>query len=76
MVEFNNAREECKNEMILCGNLDPVSVVQKQSPEKISLESGRLVKGLSNTRFILSAGCEITRDTPLENILAMKSFVL
>jgi MtaA/CmuA family methyltransferase len=76
MVDFNIAREACKNDVILCGNLDPVSVVQKQSPEKISLESGRLAKSLSDTRFILSAGCEITRDTPLENILAMKSLRL
>ncbi len=76
MVDFNYAREECKNDILLCGNLDPVSVVQNKSPETISLESGRLIKGLSDTRFILSAGCEITRNTPLENILAMKSFRL
>jgi MtaA/CmuA family methyltransferase len=74
MVDFKNARDECKNDIVLCGNLDPVSVVQKQSPEAISLQSVRLVEEMANTRFILSAGCEITRDTPLEKILAMKSY--
>jgi MtaA/CmuA family methyltransferase len=74
MVDFRNAREECKNEIVLCGNLDPVSVVQEQSPGTIAQKSGSLVKEMTNTRFILSAGCEITRDTPLENILAMKSY--
>ena len=74
MVDFNYAREKCKNDIILCGNLDPVSVIQNQTPEKISLLSDRLVEDQKETRFILSGGCEITRDTPLENILAMKSY--
>jgi MtaA/CmuA family methyltransferase len=75
MVDFKNAREACKNDIILCGNLDPVAVVQEQSPEIIAQQSRGLVKGMTNNRFILSAGCEITRDTPLENILAMKSII-
>jgi MtaA/CmuA family methyltransferase len=75
MVDFKNARSACKASMILCGNLDPVSCIQKQSPGTISLLSERQVHEHENTRFILSAGCEITRDTPLENIQAMKSFM-
>jgi MtaA/CmuA family methyltransferase len=73
MVDFAAARKNCKNELILCGNLDPVSCIQNQTPEKISSLSGKLATGQKQTRFILSGGCEITRDTPLENILAMKS---
>ena len=72
MVDFNTARKSCKNEMILCGNLDPVSCIQNMTPENVSIHASRLVADQKNTRFILSGGCEITRDTPLENILAMK----
>lgn len=74
MVDFTTARDKCQNEMILCGNLDPVSCIQNLIPEKISLQANKLVEDQKYTRFILSGGCEITRDTPLENILAMKSF--
>jgi MtaA/CmuA family methyltransferase len=74
MVDFNTARNICKNEMILCGNLDPVSCIQKMTPENVSIHASRLIAKQKNTRFILSGGCEITRDTPLENILAMKSW--
>jgi len=75
MVDFSNAREKCKNKIILCGNLDPVSCIQNQKTEKISSLSNKLIADQKNTRFILSGGCEITRDTPLENILAMESYM-
>jgi MtaA/CmuA family methyltransferase len=74
MVDFAIARKNCKNELILCGNLDPVSCIQNLTPGKISLLASKLTEDQKHTRFILSGGCEITRDSPLENILAMKSF--
>jgi MtaA/CmuA family methyltransferase len=72
MVDFGTARKHCKNEIILCGNLDPVSCIKEKSPETISECTRKLMNDQKGTRFILSAGCEIPRDTPLENILAMK----
>jgi MtaA/CmuA family methyltransferase len=72
MVDFKTAREQCKDEMILCGNLDPVSCIKEQTSEKISECSKKLIDEQKGKRFILSGGCEIPRDTPLENVLAMK----
>ena len=72
MVDFGTAREECKDEIILCGNLDPVSCIKEKSPEAISECARKLADNQKGTRYILSAGCEIPRDTPLENIIAMK----
>lgn len=72
MVDFKTAREQCKEEIILCGNLDPVSCIKEQTPEKISECAGKLFDDQKGTRFIMSGGCEIPRDTPLENVIAMK----
>ena len=72
MVNFSTAREKCGNKMILCGNLDPVSCIQKKNPEEINKCSQQLINDQKNSRFILSGGCEITRDTPVENLIAMK----
>jgi MtaA/CmuA family methyltransferase len=72
MVNFRTAREECKGEIILCGNLDPVSCIKEKSPDEISECAKKLIDDQKGSRYILSAGCEIPRDTPLENIIAMK----
>lgn len=54
----------------LCGNLDPVSVIQNMPPEKIKA-AARIALAQAPGQLILSGGCEITPDTPPENILAL-----
>lgn len=72
MVDFKTAREQCGDEIMLCGNLDPVACIKEQTTDRISDCSRKLINEQKGTRFILSGGCEIPRDTPLENINAMK----
>jgi MtaA/CmuA family methyltransferase len=72
MVSFDTARKKCGDKIILCGNLDPVSCIQNKIPEEVNACSQQLIMDQKGKRFILSGGCEITRDTPLENIMAMK----
>lgn len=55
---------------VLCGNLDPVAVIQDGTPAQIRAATASLVAA-SGRRLIVSAGCEITPDTPAEHILAM-----
>jgi len=75
MVSFATAREKCGYQMILCGNLDPVSCIQKKSKTEVQKCSQQLIEDQKNSRFILSGGCEITRDTPVDNLIAMKSAI-
>jgi uroporphyrinogen decarboxylase len=58
---------------IFCGNLDPVSVIQNGNPDSIRAAGLELIKNCQG-RIIISGGCEITPDTPHENILALASF--
>jgi MtaA/CmuA family methyltransferase len=55
---------------VLCGNLDPVAMIQNGTPELIR-NAARDLAEKCRGKLIISAGCEITPDTPAENILAM-----
>lgn len=64
------AREAMGPDQVLLGNLDPVSCLRNKTPEQVTaaitqchLEAG--------PRYIVGAGCEVVRDTPLENIRAL-----
>lgn len=55
---------------VFCGNLDPVSVICGETPENIERRARDLVKRCGG-KLILSGGCEITPETPLENVRAL-----
>lgn len=57
---------------VFSGKVDPVSVVQNGSPESIRAAVQESLKQ-GGGRCIISAGCEIPPDSPLENVLAMRS---
>ena len=73
MVDMDQAREKLGVDIIRCGNLDPVSVVQDQSPEEIREKTEHLCQKEEGHSFILSAGCEITVNTPIEHLEAMRT---
>jgi MtaA/CmuA family methyltransferase len=60
----------------LQGNIEPAGVMYRGSPVEVraacrrAIEQGGAPSG-SGSRFILSAGCEVPRDTPPENLRAM-----
>lgn len=72
-VPTEQARALAGPAQALIGNLDPVREVRNGSPESIqkSLEALQLKAG---ERWIVAAGCEIVRDTPHENLHAMRMF--
>ncbi len=73
MVDMDQAREKLGVDIIRCGNLDPVSVIQDLGPEKIREETERLCQKEEGRSFILSGGCEITVNTPVEHLKAMRA---
>lgn len=54
----------------LCGNLDPVSVVQNGTPETIERLGRELLRAFPG-KLILSAGCEVTPGTATANLHAL-----
>jgi MtaA/CmuA family methyltransferase len=69
MVDFGRATEAFGAHS-LCGNFDPVGVLLRGSVETVtSAVYGCLGVAQSNT--FIAAGCEVPRDTPEENLLAV-----
>ena len=70
-VDLENARKICGDEITVSGNINPVVIQDKNSDEIYNL-SRELIKSQQGKNFILSGGCEITVDTPPENLISMK----
>jgi uroporphyrinogen decarboxylase len=72
MVDMEEARRLLGEDIIRCGNLDPVAVIQDQGVDEIKREVSDLCQREEGRGFILSGGCEITVNTPPENLRAMR----
>ncbi len=73
MVDMDHAHEVLGEGITRCGNLDPVSVIRDQPASEVATLSGQLCSRENGRNFILSGGCEITVDTPGENLRALRS---
>jgi MtaA/CmuA family methyltransferase len=67
MAPLAEARERMGPEQVLLGNVDPVSVLRNGTPDAVcaAIEACHQQAG---PRYIVGAGCEVTRDTPPENL--------
>lgn len=71
LVDLKEASKVVPKDVALIGNLDPVKVFLQSNPEEVAKATRALLdkmRGISN--FILSSGCDLPIDTPLENIEA------
>jgi MtaA/CmuA family methyltransferase len=70
-VDMDNAYEIVGPKVIRCGNIDPV-LIQNKTEEEVKAMTKELIQKEYGKKHILSAGCEITVNTPVENLLAMR----
>ncbi len=71
-IDLAAAREIVGKTICLMGNVDPITVMWNGTPEMIRDESYKCIdKAGADGRFILAAGCEVPKETPLQNIQAM-----
>jgi MtaA/CmuA family methyltransferase len=70
MAPMDDAREAMGPRQALSGNIDPVSVLRNGTPESVTAAIAECHRQ-TGPRYIVNAGCEVVRDTPLENIRAM-----
>jgi len=73
MVSMAAARQEMGPDVVLAGNIDPVAVLRGGTPDSIT-EALAECHRQTGPRYIVGAGCEVTRDTPTENLLALKEY--
>lgn len=58
---------------IILGNIDPVATLRNGTPDGVIQAVGACHRA-AGSRFIVGAGCEVPRDTPAENLLAMRDY--
>ena len=69
MVPIQKARQVVGENVTLCGNFDPSSVLLQGTPEEVCQAAQECIK-LGGKKFILMPGCEVPPTTPEENIFA------
>jgi len=73
MVPIEEARSACGPEQVLLGNVDPVAVLRNAGPADVRA-GVRRCHAAAGRHYVVGAGCEIVRDTPLENFLEMVEY--
>lgn len=69
MVDVKKATEIFKDRIFISGNLDPVSVYLQGTPGLV-MSKVRELAGINHRTLFISSGCEIPKDSPVENIIA------
>jgi uroporphyrinogen decarboxylase len=71
-VDLSIARKNLDKRIVLAGNLNPVNIMQKETPEGVSRASREAYeKAGKNGGYLLMPGCDIPPSVPLENVRAM-----
>lgn len=71
-VDLPKAMELLPPDVVMIGNLDPVACVVQLSAEQVREATRQLLESMSKyPNFILSTGCDLPPETPLENISAV-----
>ena len=71
LTDITEAHRILGPSVTLSGNLNPVDI-QNRNAEEILVSAKKLAETEKGKRFIMSAGCEITVDTPHANLMALR----
>jgi len=68
-MDIIGALSKVSPNIVVCGNLDPVSVFVQGSPEEIAVKVSQLLEAARGKRnFVISSGCDVPVATPLANL--------
>ncbi len=71
LVDLSEVANELPDDVYLIGNVDPVRVMLQETPEGVNKAVHELLERMApHENFILSTGCDLPPETPLENIEA------
>ena len=73
MVPVAEARRLMGERQVLLGNMDPVRVLQNGTPAGVRSVVAECHRQ-AGARFIIGAGCEVPRDTPVANFRALTHY--
>lgn len=68
-VDLPAIAERVPDDVVLVGNVDPVRVMVNEDPEGVRSAVRSLRRGMQgHANFVLSTGCDLPPETPLENV--------
>ena len=70
LAPIAEARRQMGPNQVLLGNLNPVAVLRNGDPQAVSNAIAECHRQ-SGPRFVVGAGCEVPRDTPIQNLQAL-----
>jgi MtaA/CmuA family methyltransferase len=70
---LGEARAQMGPDQVLLGNLNPVKALRDSTPESIRAALADCHRQ-AGPRYIVGAGCEIPRDTPDANVMALREY--
>jgi MtaA/CmuA family methyltransferase len=73
LARMDDGRAAMGSEQVLLGNIDPVRVLRDGTPDTVYTAMAECHRQ-AGPRYIVGAGCEVPRDTPLENFDAMRRY--
>jgi len=73
MVPIAQARAEMGPQQVVTGNIEPVGVLRNGTPESITDAIAHCHRDAGD-RYVVAAGCEVPRDTPPRNVLALRDY--
>ena len=76
MVDITEAHKIMGPEVMICGNLDPVSVIMEGSEKLIKEKYLETESKITRENWIMMGGCEIPPSTPVENMNFLRKISL
>lgn len=73
MNPMDEARKTMSAKQVLLGNISPVEILKNGTPETVTNAIAECHKQCS-PRYIVGAGCEVPRETPIENLEALTTY--
>ena len=70
-VDLREARQVVGWKVALGGNVDPVNLMEKGTPEEVMAAGQAAIMAAGPQQFSLMAGCALPPSTPLENVRAL-----
>jgi len=69
LVNFAEIAKRIPSDVVLIGNVDPVGIMLKGTPEQVRKQTNALLDSMARVEnFIPSTGCDLPAETPIANV--------
>ncbi len=71
LVDLDTALKDADGRLVMMGNINPAGLLLTGTPEEIYAEACERIRTANGRGHILATGCDMSADTPLENVLML-----